>query len=113
MTGLAEIAVFTEDVAAVSAFYRGLLGDPVTEWPGGTLFAFGGAKLLVHERAAALDDGPPNEDHFALSVEDLDAACASLAAHGHTFLVEARTISGVDPPTFATRTTGSWSSRRA
>jgi catechol 2,3-dioxygenase-like lactoylglutathione lyase family enzyme len=90
MTGLAEIAVFTDDVAAASAFYRGLLGDPVTEWPGGTLFAFGGAKLLVHERVAALDDGPPNEDHFALSVEDLDEACASLAAHGHTLLVEAR-----------------------
>jgi catechol 2,3-dioxygenase-like lactoylglutathione lyase family enzyme len=90
VTSLAEIAVFTEDVAAVSAFYRGLLRDPVTEWPGGTLFACGGAKLLVHERATALDDGPPNEDHFALSVEDLDAACESLAAHGHTFLVEAR-----------------------
>ena len=27
-----------------------------------------------------MDDGPPNEDHFALSVEDLDAACATLAA---------------------------------
>ena len=54
VTSLAEIAVFTDDVATASAFYRGLLGDPVTEWPGGTLFAVGGGKLLVHERAAAL-----------------------------------------------------------
>jgi len=47
MTALAEIAVFTDDVATASAFYRGLLGDPVSEWPGGTLFAVGGGTLLV------------------------------------------------------------------
>jgi catechol 2,3-dioxygenase-like lactoylglutathione lyase family enzyme len=91
MTALAEIAVFTDDVAAASAFYRGFLGDPVTEWSGGTLFAVGSGTLLVHERAAARSDGgPPNEDHFAMSVEDLDAVCASLAANGCTFLVEPR-----------------------
>ncbi len=90
MTGLAEIAVFTDDVAATAAFYRGLLGDPVAEWPGGTLFAVGDGKLLVHERAAEMDDGPPNEDHFAMSAEDLDAVCASLAVNGYAFLVEAR-----------------------
>ena len=90
MTSLAEIAVFTDDVGATSTFYRGLLGDPVAEWPGGTLFAVGGGKLLVHERAAAMDDRPPNEDHFAMSVDGLDAVCASLAANGYAFLVEAR-----------------------
>ena len=90
MTSLAEIAVFTDDVSATSAFYRGVLGDPVAEWPGGTLFAVGGGKLLVHERAAAMADGPPNEDHFAMSVEDLDALCASLGANEYTFLVDAR-----------------------
>ena len=41
MTALAEIAVFTDDVATASLFYRGLLGNPVSEWPGGTLFAVG------------------------------------------------------------------------
>ena len=90
MTSLAEIAVFTDDVATASAFYRDLLGDPVTEWPGGTLFAVGGGTLLVHERAATMDDGPPNEDHFAIAVEDLDAVCASLAASEYTLVVEAR-----------------------
>jgi catechol 2,3-dioxygenase-like lactoylglutathione lyase family enzyme len=90
MTSLAEIAVFTDDVAAACAFYRGLLGDPVTQWPGGTLFAVGSGTLLVHERAAAMDDGPPNEDHFAVAVVDLDAVCAFLAASEYTFLVEAR-----------------------
>jgi catechol 2,3-dioxygenase-like lactoylglutathione lyase family enzyme len=90
MTSLAEIAVFTDDVAAASAFYRGLLGEPVAEWPGGTLFAVGGGKLLVHERASASHDGPPNEDHFAMSVEELDAVCAALAAKEYAFLVEPR-----------------------
>ena len=90
MTNLAEIAVFTDDVVAASAFYRGLLGDPVAEWPGGTLFAVGGGKLLVHERAGQMEDGPPNEDHFAMSVEGLDAVCASHTANGYAFLVEPR-----------------------
>ena len=61
---------------------------PVSEWPGGALFALGDGKLLVHERAAAAHDGPPNEDHFALSVDDLDAACRALLADGFSFLVE-------------------------
>jgi catechol 2,3-dioxygenase-like lactoylglutathione lyase family enzyme len=88
---LTEVALFTDDVAGVSAFYRGLLGtEPVAEWPGGALFSVGEGKLLVHERAAALLDGPPNEDHFALTVEDLDAACGALASDGFTLLVEPR-----------------------
>jgi catechol 2,3-dioxygenase-like lactoylglutathione lyase family enzyme len=88
---LAEIALFTDDVEGTSAFYRDLVGaEPVAAWPGGALFAVGDAKLLVHERGAAMDDGPPNEDHVALAVDDLDAACATLVASGCSFLVEAR-----------------------
>ena len=91
MKAVVEIALFTDDVDAAVSFYRGLLGTgPVAEWPGGAIFAAGDAKLLVHERAAAMDDGPPNEDHFALSVVDLDAACDELRGHGTTFLVEPR-----------------------
>jgi catechol 2,3-dioxygenase-like lactoylglutathione lyase family enzyme len=91
MTGVAEIALFTDDVGAATRFYAALLGaDPVAEWPGGAIFAVGDGKLLVHERAAAMDDGPPNEDHFALSVEDLGAAAEALRGHGLAFLVEPR-----------------------
>jgi catechol 2,3-dioxygenase-like lactoylglutathione lyase family enzyme len=94
MTGIAEIALFTDDVAGVSAFYRGVLGAaPVAEWPGGMLFALGEGKLLVHERAAAMRDGPPNEDHFALSVSDLDGACSVLVSDGLALLVEPRDYS--------------------
>ena len=89
MSDLAEIAIFTDDVPAVSAFYRSLVGSaPVAEWPGGALFAVGDAKILVHERAASVADGPPNEDHFALSVTDLDLTCEALVAHGSALLLE-------------------------
>ena len=61
MRGVTEIALFTDDVAAVTAFYRSLVGSaPAAEWPGGALFAAGQAKILVHERAAAIEGGPPN-----------------------------------------------------
>jgi catechol 2,3-dioxygenase-like lactoylglutathione lyase family enzyme len=91
MSRVGEIALFTDDVASVSAFYRELLGAaPVSGWPGGALFAAGDASLLVHERAAAIEDGPPNEDHWALVVDDLDGTCDALRGHGVVFLVEPR-----------------------
>lgn len=91
MRAVTEIALFTDDVKATAAFYAGLLdAAPVAEWPGGAIFAAGDAKLLVHERSAAIENGPPNEDHFALSVVGLDAACDELRAHGVSFLVEPR-----------------------
>jgi len=89
VTQVAEVALFTDDVAAVSAFYGELVGTPpVAVWPGGAVFDVGGSKILVHERSAALEDGPPNEDHFALAVEDLDAKCNALVAGARVRLVE-------------------------
>jgi catechol 2,3-dioxygenase-like lactoylglutathione lyase family enzyme len=91
MSAVGEIALFTDDVAGVAAFYERLVGAaPVAEWAGGALFAIGTTKLLVHERGAALSGGPPNEDHFAVAAEDLDAVCAALTETGVTFLVEPR-----------------------
>jgi len=91
VTHVAEIALFTDDVAAVGAFYRDLTGaPPVEEWPGGAAFEVGGSKILVHERPATLEDGPPNEDHYALAVDDLDASCEALREQGLDLLVEPR-----------------------
>ena len=91
MRSLGEVALFTDDVEGASAFYCGLVGAaPVAEWPGGAIFAAGDGKLLVHERAAAPDDGPPNEDHFAIVVDDLDETCAALVSNGCGLLVEPR-----------------------
>ena len=91
MMRVAEIAMFTDDFAAVSGFYRDLAdAPPVAEWPGGALLDVGGSKILVHERSAALEDGPPNEDHFARAVEDLETSCDTLRAGGLVLLVEPR-----------------------
>jgi catechol 2,3-dioxygenase-like lactoylglutathione lyase family enzyme len=94
MTAIGEIALFTSDVERTSTLYCDVIGaSPVEEWPGGALFAVGSSKLLVHERLATTDDGPPNEDHFAISVEALDEACAKLVARGSALLVEPRDYS--------------------
>ncbi len=91
MSGVAEIALFTDDVEATVAFYRVVLdSEPVSEWPGGALFAADAVKVLVHARAPAAEDGPPNEDHVAVSVADVDASCAVLREHGLAILVEPR-----------------------
>ena len=37
-----------------------------------------------------MPDGPPNEDHVALAVDDLDGECAALVASGFAFLLEPR-----------------------
>ena len=44
---------------------------------------------IVTERLAP-GDGPPNEDHFAFSVSDVDGSCHELRARGFAFLVEPR-----------------------
>jgi catechol 2,3-dioxygenase-like lactoylglutathione lyase family enzyme len=91
VSAVAEIALFTDDVDVAKGFYRELVGaPPVADWPGGAIFSVGETKILVHERSAALADGPPNEDHFAISVTQLDAACTALRAAGVDVLVEPR-----------------------
>jgi len=90
-TGVVEVALFTDDVETARMFYERLLGSPPeAEWPGGALFASGDVKLLVHERAGAPEGGPPNEDHVAFSVDDVDASCGALRADGLELLVEPR-----------------------
>ena len=91
MRAVAEIALFTDDVEAATRFYEDVLGAaPVARWPGGAVFAAGDAKLLVHERSAGMENGPPNEDHFAFAVENLDVACNDMRDRGGAFLVEPR-----------------------
>jgi catechol 2,3-dioxygenase-like lactoylglutathione lyase family enzyme len=91
VTRAAEIALFTDDVGSMRAFYERLLGTaPEAEWPGGAIFAAGDVKVLVHERAGAMPHGPLNEDHFAFAVADLDSACADLQSNGVELLLEPR-----------------------
>ena len=91
MSEVVEVALFTDDVERLRTFYERVLGvAPEASWPGGALYAAGGVKLLVHERSGAQDGGPPNEDHIAIGVSDVDRTCADLRRHGAEFLVDAR-----------------------
>ena len=40
MKHLGEVALFTDDIVGMSAFYRGPLGGAVAEWLGGAIFGF-------------------------------------------------------------------------
>jgi catechol 2,3-dioxygenase-like lactoylglutathione lyase family enzyme len=54
------------------------------------MFAAGGVTILVHEHSATIEGGPPNEDHLAVAVADLDAACDALREQAATVLLEPR-----------------------
>jgi catechol 2,3-dioxygenase-like lactoylglutathione lyase family enzyme len=90
VTAFVEIALFTDDVDGLRRFYDGL-SAPRPRRPGrGRVYAAGGVKLLLHERAGASPDGPPNEDHVALGVPDVDVACDALRERGFALLFEPR-----------------------
>jgi catechol 2,3-dioxygenase-like lactoylglutathione lyase family enzyme len=91
VTGLVEVALFSDDVDALRTFYESVLGrPPEAAWPGGAIFATGGLKLLLHARAGASPDGPPNEDHVALGVADVDGVCDALRSQGIALLLAPR-----------------------
>ena len=93
MKPIVEIALFTEDVPALSAFYAHSLGaEPAFQNEGMALFQIGGLQLLIHHKEPSSPsytvdpNGPPNEDHIALAVADLDATCTELEGQGLTIL---------------------------
>ena len=91
MSELVEVALFTDDIAALKRFYGGLVGgEPEDDWPGGATYWAGAVKLLVHERGVPSEGGPANEDHFALAVPDLVAVCAELHEGGAAIVAEPR-----------------------
>lgn len=80
---LNEIARFTDDVGAMAAFYRRLLGaEPVAASDGMAIFLAGETKLFIHKTYAPGDGDLPPENHVAFAVPDVDAACARLLADG-------------------------------
>jgi len=82
---LAEIAHFTDDVAAMRAFYAGLLGcEPVAESPGMAIFTVGETRIFIHATYAPGEGDLPPEDHTALEVPDVDGECDRLSRAGLT-----------------------------
>jgi catechol 2,3-dioxygenase-like lactoylglutathione lyase family enzyme len=96
VTEIIEIALFTGKVAEHTDFYRRLLGrSPDVEVGGMSEFHLGGVTLRIHDsanspavrRRSAGSSAPPDEDHIAFGVEDLDAATDSAIERGLVFEV--------------------------
>ena len=76
---ISEIALFTEDVDGLVDFYGRVLGrEPTASWPGGATFDVDGITMLIHAKGEAQKSMPPNVDHFALRVADVDSDAARL-----------------------------------
>jgi catechol 2,3-dioxygenase-like lactoylglutathione lyase family enzyme len=86
VSGVSEIALFTDDVGGLVAFYERVLGRaPASSWPGGATFDLEGTTLLIHVRGEAEEGMPPNQDHFALRVEGVDARAAELGTEAKDY----------------------------
>jgi len=83
---LAEIALFTDDVDRLVGFYEGVLGRPPSAaWPGGATFDLDGVTLLIHIAGETEAGMPPNVDHFALRVADVDEEAGRLGAKARDY----------------------------
>ena len=92
MKKLAEVAIFTDDVAEVTAFYERLLEEtPAHKADDIAIFnLLGGITLLIHKKYPQVEGQPPNQDHIAFAVEDVDAASTALTQQGMKLLLEPR-----------------------
>ena len=83
---LSELALFTDDVDGLVGFYRRVLGrEPTASWSGGATFDLDGITLLIHVRGEPQAGMPPNQDHFALRVADVDAEAERLGTEANDY----------------------------
>jgi len=83
VAGVHHVSINVNDIAAAKAFYTEVLG--FTERTDRPDFGFGGAWLDVGAQQVHLIEAPMPEakgQHFALRVDDLDAAVSELRAKG-------------------------------
>jgi len=86
MKRITEIALFTNDVPGLTYFYRRLLNtEPAFANKHVAIFQSDGQTLLIHTKSSAMTGGPPNEDHFAFSVEDIEQEHTLLSEKGLEF----------------------------
>lgn len=80
---LVELAYFTEDVGAMAAYYRALLGrEPVHESDNIAIFDADGTTILIHQTYTPAEGELPPRDHVAFAVADVDARSRELVAQG-------------------------------
>jgi catechol-2,3-dioxygenase len=74
MPRIAEVALFTDDVSGVTAFYERLLGRPPdSSSDSHASFDLDGTTLFIHMAGGEGPEGAPNVDHVAIAL-DQDAA---------------------------------------
>jgi predicted enzyme related to lactoylglutathione lyase len=72
---VAEIALFTEDVAGLTAFYERLLGrPPESRSDEHASFDLAGTTLFIHVGGGESPGGAPNADHVAFALDQDEAA---------------------------------------
>jgi len=87
---LAELAIFTDNVAEVSAFYERVVGAPPA-YKAEDIAVFklsDDITLLIHKKYPAVEGQPPNTDHIAFATDDVKGASAELVQQGLTLLLE-------------------------
>jgi catechol 2,3-dioxygenase-like lactoylglutathione lyase family enzyme len=81
MPRIAEVALFTDDIAQLTAFYEELLGQPPdSRSEGHASFDLDGTTLLIHVKGNGVE-GAPDGDHVAFAL-DQDAAADRARALG-------------------------------
>lgn len=85
----AEHTYFTDDVGEMADLYERLLDeDPVHRDEHLALFDTDTITVLIHQQMDTYEDGPPNEDHPAFAVDDVDETYASLVDDGYEAVTE-------------------------
>ena len=85
---LIELAYFTDDVQAMSDFYRALLGaEAIATSDDMAIFMNGDVKIFIHRTYQQGADDLPPENHTAFEVEDVDVVCEDLIQKGMTLEV--------------------------
>jgi catechol 2,3-dioxygenase-like lactoylglutathione lyase family enzyme len=80
---LTELALFTADVAGVTAFYERVLGlAPAERSEQHAVFSLGELVLRIHVAVDPAPGDPPAGDHVAFTVMGLDDHAAALSAAG-------------------------------
>ena len=75
MPRIAEVALFTDDVQGLTAFYERVLGTgPASRSESHASFDLGGVTLFIHVRGDGDHEGAPNADHVAFALDQAEAA---------------------------------------
>jgi catechol 2,3-dioxygenase-like lactoylglutathione lyase family enzyme len=88
---LSELTYFSEDVGRTAELYETVFGtEPAVRDEGIALFELGDITVMIHEASESEAGRPPNEDHPAVTVEDLDGRFAALVDAGFDVVAKPR-----------------------